>query len=347
MKVQSISLQYRRYYHLIRYMLKGVALNMTVKAKNERLSYTCSLVTQGVFKFYSLTMPSEVLSETCFVSTRDDDPIEGFQRNLDKKRAKEIADYIDNNIGSIPTAIILSAQKEADLFYSSKNRTIEFTCIPKGFLILDGQHRVYGFKLAKTSVRVPVIIYNNLSRRDETRLFIDINTKQRPVPTELLLDIKNLAEYENEIDEICREIFNMFNNQSDSSLLGLLSSTTKMSSKISRVTFNAAIKPIYDVFGERDIESLYLILNAYLKVISTALQRKSIKSITKPMLFRAIMQFFPAVARLANSNYSIDSFSTIIDPMATRIVPSRIQNAKTIKVIYDHFIECLNSGFYL
>ena len=35
--------------------------------------------------------------------------------------------------------------------------------IPEAFLILDGQHRVYGFSLAKTSLRVPVVIYNNLT----------------------------------------------------------------------------------------------------------------------------------------------------------------------------------------
>ena len=56
----------------------------------ETLSYTFSLVTQGKYKFYSLTMPSDVLAETCFVSARYDDPKEGFQRVLDKTRAEQI-----------------------------------------------------------------------------------------------------------------------------------------------------------------------------------------------------------------------------------------------------------------
>ena len=85
-------------------------------------SYSCSLISQGKEKFYSLTMPSEVLAETCFVSTRDDDPIDGFQRTLDEKRAKEIAEYLDCGEGTIPTAIVLSA----NLKYNSKNKTIEF-----------------------------------------------------------------------------------------------------------------------------------------------------------------------------------------------------------------------------
>lgn len=86
----------------------------------DRLSYTASLITQGKHKFYSLTLPSEILARTCFVSARYDDPIDGFQRTLDKEKAKRIADYIDKEGGSIPTAIILSAQSESNFTYTSK-----------------------------------------------------------------------------------------------------------------------------------------------------------------------------------------------------------------------------------
>lgn len=313
----------------------------------QKESYSCSLITQGTARFYSLTMPSEILAETCFVSARDDDPKEGFQRVLDEKRAKEIADYIDQGIGSIPTAIVLSAQKESDLKYIGRNKTIEFKKIPKAFLILDGQHRVYGFSLATTSVRVPVIIYNSLTRKEETRLFIDINTKQRPVPTELLLDIKSLAEYESDIEAICKNIFDLFNDQPDSVLLGLLSPNVKAKGKITRVTFNAAIKPIYNVFGERDIEEIFTFLNSFLKVMITGLKKKGINSITKPVLFRAILQIFPHVARLAKGDYSVNTFNSVLTPLFDGISATKIKKADSIKPIYDHFLECLNKGFVL
>ncbi len=262
-----------------------------------RESYSCSLITQGSSKFYSLTMPSEILGETCFVSTRYDDPIEGFQRVLDKNRAQEIADYIDNNIGTIPTAIILSAQNEADFHYDSKKKTLDFLSIPKAFLILDGQHRVFGFRLAKTSVRVPVIIYNNLTRKEETRLFIDINTKQRPVSTELLLDIKSLAEYENAFEYNSRAIFDLFNTRSDSALLGVMSPFEKSNGKITRTTFNSAIKPIYYVFGNHETEEIFDFLNSYLKVMIWGFRKREpdngMNVVLKPRVFIAILQFFP------------------------------------------------------
>jgi DGQHR domain-containing protein len=75
----------------------------------DRIRYTASNVIQNKTKFYSLTMPTDILTQCCFVSTRDEDPAEGFQRVLDEKRALEIARYIDNELGTIPSAIILSA----------------------------------------------------------------------------------------------------------------------------------------------------------------------------------------------------------------------------------------------
>lgn len=313
----------------------------------KRESYSCSLISQGVTKFYSLTMPSEILADTCFVSTRDDNPRDGFQRILDKTRAQEIADYIDSGRGSIPTAIILSAQKEADLQYSSKNKTIEFNLCPNAFLILDGQHRIYGFTLAKTTVRVPVIIYNGLTRKEETRLFVDINTKQRPVPSELVLDIKSLAEYESNIESFCREIYDLFNERSDSVLLGLLSPSQRKSGKLSRVTFNSAIKPIYGVFGERDAEEIYAFLNAYLKAFSAGLNKKGIQNYIKPTLFKAIMQFFPHVARSVDGDYTIDAFSNALVPVFSSMTSSKVAKATSIKTIYDHFVDCLNKNFTL
>jgi len=59
----------------------------------EFVRYSVSLVRQGKHKFYTLTMRSDILARTCFVSTRFDDPQEGFQRVLDKTRAQQIADY--------------------------------------------------------------------------------------------------------------------------------------------------------------------------------------------------------------------------------------------------------------
>src|ERR1035441_4820744 len=85
-----------------------------------RISYTASLITQGKHRFFTLSMPSDVLAETCIVEPRNEEPLAGFQRALDERRAKEIAHYIDSGFGTIPSSIVLSAQKDAELEYRRK-----------------------------------------------------------------------------------------------------------------------------------------------------------------------------------------------------------------------------------
>jgi DGQHR domain-containing protein len=231
--------------------------------RQETVSYTASLVPQGDHRFWSLAMPSEVLAETATVDTREENPRDGFQRLLDEARAQDIADYIDAG-GTIPTAIILSAQATANLQYARKTRTLSFRKGPRSFLILDGQHRVFGFQKAKTRLRVPVIIYNNLKKPEEVRLFMDINTKQRPVPNELLLDIKRLAETETDEEALLRDVFDLFNEDTASPLLGLLSSAKRAKGKISRVTFNAALHAVWRTFEDADANHIYRVLGNYL-----------------------------------------------------------------------------------
>ena len=224
------------------------------QAKAENLKthrFTFSLITQGKYRFYSLTIYSDLLAKICFVSTKDKDPEKGFQRVLDKKRAQEIASYIDSGLGTVPNSIILSAQPEANLQIIKDGKILQFTETPNSFLVLDGQHRIYGFSMAKSKLRVPVVIYNNLSRQEESRLFIDINTKQRPVSNELLLDIKRIADYETDSEHTIMEIYDLFNKRTDSPLLGLMSPSKKSNNKLTRVTFNAALTPLFELFKDR------------------------------------------------------------------------------------------------
>lgn len=132
-------------------------------AYGTRVRYSASLIQQGSKQFYSVTMPTDVLANCCFVTSRNEDPQSGFQRVLDKKRAQDIADYVDSGKGTIPGSIILSAQPDSKLSVVGRGKTLEFTFTPKAFLVLDGQHRVYGFSLANTALRVPVVIYRRVS----------------------------------------------------------------------------------------------------------------------------------------------------------------------------------------
>lgn len=69
-------------------------------------------------------MKNSDLEEMCFVSRRKEDGDKGFQRLLSEKRVKEIAKYLDNNKGVIPSALIVSAQPCAKLEFDETAQII-------------------------------------------------------------------------------------------------------------------------------------------------------------------------------------------------------------------------------
>ncbi len=313
-----------------------------------------SLVRQGDHRFYSFTMPSDVLAETCFVVNRDEDPIEGFQRELDKKRASEIASYIDSGLGTIPSSIVLSAQDDCGFIYDSKKKSVSFDKITKAFLIIDGQHRVYGFKLAKTALRIPVVVYENLSKRDESRLFIDINSKQKGVPTELLLDIKRMAEYESDTEQYLRDLFDIFLNENDSALYNRLSASKRVRGKITRSVFNTAVKPLVKVFGNKSPDEIYEIFNSYLVAFNEGVlaPHQLEDQAFNTTVFKAISGFFPIVTARVQDRfgaiYSVDNYYEFTQLTGQRIKPAKIENpTNAYKPIVDHLEESLKQEFTL
>lgn len=290
-------------------------------------------VTQGPHRFYSFTMPSDVLARNCYATTREEDPMTGFQRVLDKRRAQDIADYIDTGLGMIPNAIILSAQPDAEIEILERGKTIQFNDSPRSFLIIDGQHRVFGFALAKADfLRVPVIVFNGLSKAEESKLFIDVNTKQRPVPNELLLDIKKLADYEDDQEKLLGRLFDLFNDSALSPLIGLMSPNAKKKGAISRVTFNHGVRPLLPLVSNRQTVEVYEVLSNFVGATLTAfrIHDKAI-SIVDPTTFRGLMLTFPAVTQRLQEKfgkaYTSENFFNIISPMVERLNVAKMAKA--------------------
>ncbi|MBK0017763.1 DGQHR domain-containing protein [Kosakonia sp. S42] len=269
----------------------------------EREYFSASLVTQGQHKFYTLTLPIDVVAACCSTNPRDQDPVSGFQRSLDEKRALSIAEYIRKG-HVIPSSIILSAQSKAGFEYVSKNKTLGFNVDVTSFLIIDGQHRVYGFRklsemgLDEIKLRVPVVIFTDLTPIQEAKIFIDVNTLQKPVPKELLLDIKKLAATETSEEALLDVIFTLFEQQNDSCLKNKLSRFEKQRSKLSKVTFYEAFKPLIKTFNIDNPEKLYEIINAYLYAAKDLMQHYSLDFnviITKPTSFKILIGHSKAI----------------------------------------------------
>lgn len=272
-------------------------------------------------EFYCCVLDRNILKTVSFVARRDEDAEKGFQRVLNLSRAKAIAKYMDIEKGVIPSALILSAQDNANLTFDKRLNKITFSENPNSFLVLDGQHRLYGLINSEENYHIPVIIFNKLKTSEEVNLFIDINTTQKGVPTTLLLDIKNLTGKEGKKEEKQRELFDLINK--NSILSGVMSPTKSSPGKISRNTFNQATNDIFEVgyFANESVTTLYKGVKNYLEAAENILQMtgSSNAKITKSMIFRSIFNLFPDIVESCLKKYGdlkVESIEKELEPIA-------------------------------
>ena len=285
-----------------------------------RVSYPAIKCTQNDHTFYVSVMNSRDLDEMCFVSRRKDDSDKGFQRLLSEKRAKDIAKYLDNNKGVIPSAIIVSAQPVANIEFDERSNKLRLERAQNSLLVLDGQHRLYGMKNAQKDYDIPVVIFTELTTQEEIRQFIDINTTQKGVPTALILDIKGPAGTETKIEERQRDLFDKLNK--DSVLAGEMLPNESKVGKISRTSFNSATKSIYESgpLSDKSDEQIFKAVKNYLEAIMTVfrLSEKAGAKLTKNVIFKAIMAVFNDVVDKCMSEYEnlkVASFTEVLKPL--------------------------------
>jgi DGQHR domain-containing protein len=266
-------------------------------AEKRQPSYPALLLSQNKSRFYFSTIPVDDLFNNCFVARREEDPIQGFQRALSENRADDIAKYLAAGKGSIPSNVVLSAQAEAELQYNTRSKTISFRRVERAFLVLDGQHRLWGYQKCAVRHRVPVAIYEGLTRAEEAKLFIDINTNQRGVPVALLLDIKQLAEMETAKESLLREFFDDLQQDSQSALRGKLARAKSVPNRISRVAFNRAVEAALNSEVVRSLakEDIYRLVRNYINAFDAELSDKSM--LTKATYFEAIFGMFDEIVR--------------------------------------------------
>lgn len=278
------------------------------------------MVLQNGRRFYFATIPVDELFPYCFVSRRSEAPVLGFQRSLNESRADDIARYLSSGTGSIPSNIVLSAQSSAALRYDPKAGSISYVPSPSAFLVLDGQHRLWGYNKCKTRHRVPVAIYSGLNRAQEAKLFIDINTTQRGVPAALLLDIKQLAEIETTKEQILRHLFDRLKSDPRSPLAGKLSSSKSLKGKLSRVTFNRALSIALNtgvLLDAENEEARYKTILNYLNAFDAELVDKGL--MIRSAYFEAIFDVLDEVVRNSLAQHrdaKQESLQKVIHPLA-------------------------------
>jgi len=160
-----------------------------------KLTLPAARVRQGALTLYATSLKVNNLLAKDFYSVETLDPEDddnGFQRLLNKARAKKLADYIikgqDTKDAFLPTSIFLATDKSLD--FDEKKNTIEIdTASVCPFSVVDGQHRIEGLRMAAEKdprvhdFEIPVVIAVKLSQLEQMCHFLIVNTTQKSVDT--------------------------------------------------------------------------------------------------------------------------------------------------------------------
>jgi DGQHR domain-containing protein len=298
------------------------SVKKTAKKGIPKISFPAIAVNQSPDKsFWISSIPASILFETSKVSRADEDPKKGYQRLLDDKRAKRIAKYFDEG-GIIPGSIILSAQPESQFEFDARSQRVSFRPRKGAFVVIDGQHRLYGAGKAHRDIALPVAVFSGLSLEEEVQYFLDVNGEQKGVPRTLRLEIIKFLTPEEHPDKIRVNLFHELNTRPDSPLCNRMSPTRSVVGKISHVSFNTSVRPVLDLpaIKRMSFEQKAQILINFLSAVESLLieVRGDSKKLSNAAFFQSVFDAFPFIIQLViekHGNYKIESFSDIIEPM--------------------------------
>lgn len=145
-------------------------------------------INQPIGQFYIARIPGIFLYEMAKADimtikktyTDDDQLYEGIQRRLNENKVQNIEDYLSAYDATFPTSIVLNVDN-IHIIKESDNELI-LDKNESTFSIIDGQHRLQGFRKYKdSSFEVIVSIFINLSKEQQARIFTTINSEQTKV----------------------------------------------------------------------------------------------------------------------------------------------------------------------
>lgn len=155
---------------------------------------SCLKTTFGEIPAFTFAMTAQDLLQLHYVAVRGKDQEEGaVQRPLSTRRISGIKSYILDGNTFFNSFIINWTDASYKPKYAKGNITIPL--VPHAAQVIDGQHRLAGLEQAieqdqsigETELLVTMCI--GLTTPEAARIFLNINTEQRPVPKSLVFDL--------------------------------------------------------------------------------------------------------------------------------------------------------------
>jgi len=164
---------------------------------------------------YIIAAPAGVVASKSEIYRRQPDRRDGYQRALSKARLSGgkigVPGYLLRQMGIFPTSILVNIRKEdAELQFIEKSKLAKYITVgdlivpdDATWYILDGQHRVEGLKIAmrekpELSEYPLIVTMTNENTFYEMLIFYIVNSRAKPVPTDLAYRILQRMLYDTE-----------------------------------------------------------------------------------------------------------------------------------------------------
>jgi DGQHR domain-containing protein len=149
---------------------------------------------------YLTALPAKMILDNGEVDTWRPDNPEGYQRPLVSTRLRDVAHYVTDEEGVLPTSVLICVRDADSVRFEVEGPingagdwgNLIFSEGAK-LWVIDGQHRLYGIKQAleagATALEdypIPVSIFAGIDRFQEMRHFYLVNTRQKGVPTDVV-----------------------------------------------------------------------------------------------------------------------------------------------------------------
>ena len=169
---------------------------MTKQNKNWIVRPAIAVTLNVPTSFYAFSLSASKLRKIAYVSVRTrNNPEEGIERNLSQRRCKNIGIYVQSKDALFPNSIVIALEDTARFEPAGSGQcgTIYVPLEPSQALILDGQHRLYGFDHAKgKDMDLLVVAFLNIPSEMKAHIFRMINGEQKPVSRSLVYDLLDL-----------------------------------------------------------------------------------------------------------------------------------------------------------
>ncbi len=170
-----------------------------VMDENKKYKYISTKI-NGI-TIYTLIMTVKDLANISYVAVRGKDTEEGaVQRVLNRQRIMSIKNYVlDDNLFVNTFVVNWTYTKSLPIITESE---IELPIIYGAAQLIDGQHRLEGIKAAITenpdlaNKTIIVSLAINLETKDAAKIFLNINSEQKPVPKSLIYDLYGVTDEE-------------------------------------------------------------------------------------------------------------------------------------------------------